>query len=79
NGDVVLDVEQALRFTLEIPEEEKEETLIIVNLSLTWTRSSGVWYLKRHEYFTADGFTNNERDDFVQKQKNKKKEPIRVP
>ena len=79
NGDVVLDVEQALRFTLEIPEEEKEETLIIVNLSLTWTRSSGAWYLKRHEYFTADGFTNNERDDFVQKQKNKKKEPIRVP
>lgn len=72
NGDLILDLEQALRYTVKLPDEPAEEHLTIVNLVLTWTKAPGIWCIKRWEHFTVDGFENGERVDFVQKEKNPK-------
>ena len=75
NGDLLLDLEQSLRYTLKLPDEPLETDLLIANLVLTWTKLGDRWLLKRWENFTADGFENGERMDFIQKEKNIKKSP----
>ncbi len=73
NGDLTLEVEQATRYTITLPDEVPEKNLIILSLVLTWTKLADSWYIKRWEHFTAEGFENDTRVDFVQKEKNKKK------
>ena len=73
NGELTLEIEQTMHYTLKLPDEPAEENLIITNLVLSWVKIGEVWYLKRWENFTAEGFENGERVDFIQKEKNKKK------
>ncbi len=70
NGELTLEVEQALRYTLKPPSSPSESHVTIVNLVLTWTRAPGAWCVRRWEHFTVDGFENGERVDFIQKEKN---------
>lgn len=72
NGDLLLDVQQGMRFTLKLPEKDPVENVMIVNLQLVWTHSPGSWLLRRHETFTIEGFENNKRVDFIQKEKSGK-------
>jgi hypothetical protein len=72
NGELVLEVEQSLRFTLKLPDEPAEDHLTIASLVLTWTKAPGLWCLRRWESFTVEGFENGERVDYVQKEKTPK-------
>jgi ketosteroid isomerase-like protein len=73
NGELLLDVEESTRYNLKLPDEPLEKNLIIINTTLTWTKLGERWLLKRWESFTADGYENEERVDFIQKEKNIKK------
>ncbi|MBB6050573.1 hypothetical protein [Armatimonas rosea] len=72
SGELVLEVEQSLRFTLKLPDEPAEDHLTIASLVLTWTKAPGLWCLRRWESFTVEGFENGERVDYVQKEKTPK-------
>lgn len=73
SGELQLEVEQTLRYTIKPPEGAEESHLTILNLVLTWTKAPGIWNIRRWEHFTVDGFEDGERVDFVQKRKNSPK------